>query len=552
MKVSLTIILLVIILPNATSQTIESQINKLYKSQNKKSGYSIGVFQDGEIIFQKQYGLANLDYDIKIDSQTVFDIASISKQFTAAAILLLEKENKLNIKDPISKYLPEIRHYKKGIPTIENLLNQTSGIKEVDPYFPVLDKNGYDVYTESELYNIIYRIKDLNFEPATKHQYTNSNYILLARIVRNVANKSLGDFLKEAVFEPLKMHSTFVYDNRYKVVKNRAVGYLEDNGTHYQFHKYGFALGGDGQIYTTTNDMFKWEKNLNNATIGTKDIWDKMYTKTVLKNGKQINYGMGVEFENYKGYQASGHSGMWSGGFVSKYLRFPEKGLTFFTVQNDLDWDYTDKFYALVDLFIKEEKKSKQKTQKSYDYKKTSSRELKKYEGKYYYFSNTDATMIRTINKEKDTLFYKNEDEKIGYLLPIGNDKFVYKESKEDKGNIITFDVSNNKKSFKFPTYENEMDRNFIEITLDNLLDKKKYVGTYYNSDFGLTRKIEMINGNLIYYSRNNTYTNEMVLISKNIFDSNIGQFTFNENKDGKITSFQMIDVVFKRIKNCD
>lgn len=149
----------------ASSQNLDSEIDKLYQVNDKEPGFSIAVFKGDKIILEKQYGIANLDYNVPISNETVFDIASIGKQFTAAAILLLEEEGKLSIKDPAYKYIENLPRYKKGNPTIENLLSQTSGIKEVDPYLDILDIGFNEYLSQSQMINIITNIKELKFKP---------------------------------------------------------------------------------------------------------------------------------------------------------------------------------------------------------------------------------------------------------------------------------------------------------------------------------------------------------------------------------------------------
>lgn len=181
----------------ASSQNLDSQIDKLYQVNNNEPGFSIAVFKGNEIILEKQYGSSNLDYNIPVTSETVFDIGSIAKQFTAGAILLLEHQGKLSIEEPAYKYIENFPRYKKGNPTIGQLLNQTSGIKEVDPYLEVCDINWRDYIRPAMLINIITNIDKLNFTPGEYFYYTNANYILLASIIEKASGMSYEDYLKK-------------------------------------------------------------------------------------------------------------------------------------------------------------------------------------------------------------------------------------------------------------------------------------------------------------------------------------------------------------------
>ena len=195
----IVIIFLLLIPKLATSQNIDAKVESLYQVKNNQPGFSIAVFKGNEIVLEKQYGIANLDYNTPITNETVFDIGSIAKQFTAVSILLLENEGKLSIKEPAYKYIDNLPRYKKGDPTIEQLLNQTSGIPEVDPYFYLADLSFNDLLTQSRVSNIIVNLKELNFKPGEYFEYTNANYILLAIIIEKVSEKSFAEFLQDHI-----------------------------------------------------------------------------------------------------------------------------------------------------------------------------------------------------------------------------------------------------------------------------------------------------------------------------------------------------------------
>lgn len=250
------------------SQNFEHKIDSLLNGYNNKPGCAVAVFSKGKIIFQKGYGYANLDYNIKITPKTVFDIASTAKQFTAACILLLMEQEKINLDDPIQKYLPELPNYKKGEIKIYDLLHHTSGLKDYLYYIYPLGKTYYDVFTEKKALQILTHLKELNFVPRTEYQYSNSNYLALAAIIRRITGMSIGEFAEKNIFEPLGMDDTFIYENSQKIIKNRAIGYSKENGNYAQNHSFGFAFGGDGQLYTTVLDFFKWNENFKTQTIG--------------------------------------------------------------------------------------------------------------------------------------------------------------------------------------------------------------------------------------------------------------------------------------------
>jgi CubicO group peptidase (beta-lactamase class C family) len=548
MKLLILVLILFLFSKPASSQNIEAQVDKLYQVNENEPGFSVAVFKGNEILFEKTYGNANLDYTIPITHQTVFDIASISKQFTAAAILLLEHEGKLSIKDPVYKYIDNLPRYKKGNPTIEHLLNQTSGIKEVDHYWGVLDLHKYDLKTESQMVNIITKVQELRFTPGEYFYYTNANYILLAAVVRNITGQSLGDYAQENIFEPLGMTHTLIRDNTYEIVKNRAIGYAEnEDGTFSKQHTHSFVLAGDGQVLTRPRDMFKWHLNLKNAVIGTSQIWQKMHTKATLNDGTVLNFGLGVEFETHNGYNAHGFDGMWTGGFVSKYLYFPKLDLAFFTTQNKFDWGFREQFFQFVDFYIPTT--NSKNNPLTYPEVKLPTSELKKYEGKYLYYYNDDDRKANSVKLKNNTLtVFTLDGDTIGELKPIGNQQFVFLMG--DSRAIVQFSFKNGTKQYTYDELEHETPWLFKEFQPYEHTEEelKEFEGHYYNKDFQIGKELRLENGVLMFYKRNGAWKNEMTSLAKDLLEIPISPIKFVRNKKNEVISFSLMGIVFEKI----
>ena len=541
----LTIFLLLI--PKlATSQNIDSKLDRLYQINSNQPGFSIAVFKGDKIILEKQYGIANLDYNVPITNETVFDIGSIAKQFTAVAILLLENEGKLSIKEPAYKYINNLLRYKKGDPTIEQLLNQTSGIPEVDPYFYLADLSFNDLLTQSRVSNIIVNLKELNFKPGEYFEYTNANYILLANIIEKVSEKSFAEFLQDHIFSPLKMENTIKKNRTYDIIKNRAIGYIEDEEAYYKMDLPATIYNGDGQILTTPKDMFKWHQGIRNATIGTPELWKKMHTKAKLNDGTTIDYGLGVEFETYNGYNAMGFDGMIMGGFVSKYLYFPELDIAFFTTQNTFEENFEERFFQLVDLYIPSKKQVNTNQNKENVIIKLPNNNLKKYEGNYIFLGN-EYEDIKTgiIKLKKKILVLTTADGKeIGKLEPIANQKFLM------DGNIIEFDIQANNKQYKFYANENEKPWLFKEYKpyKHTELKLKELEGIYLNKSLQVAKEIKFEDGELQLHYGKGAYSVELEALSKNLFSIPDYPIQFIRNKSGKIVSMKIMGLEFEKI----
>lgn len=530
-----------------SSQNLESEIDKLYEVKKSEPGFSVAVFKTNEILFEKQYGEANLDYNIPISSETVFDIGSIAKQFTAAAILILEQEGKLSIKDPAYKYIDNLPRYEKGNPTIEHLLNQTSGIKEVDPYWDAIDLYYRDFISQSQVINIITKVNALRFAPGEHFYYTNANYILLASIIEKVSGQPFSDYLQQNIFEPLNMRHTIMNTSLSRVIKNRAIGYIEDENQYYRAQLYSFVYNGDGQIMTNPGDMFKWHQGIKNSIIGTPELWSKMQTKATLNNGEKINFGLGVEFETHNGHEAMGFDGMIIGGFVSKFLYFPDLDIAFFTTQNTFNWDFRERFFKFVDLYIPlGESKNKAINYSEIDIPKS---ELKKYEGNYLFYYNDIDRKANTIKLKNNILYaFTLDGDKIGELRPIGNHEFIFLMG--DSKALIKFSFENDKKEYTFDELENEMPWLFKEFLPYEHSEKEleDYEGQYFNKEFQISRKLQLEDGVLQFYYRNGAWKDELTSLSKDLMEIPISPIQFLRNKKNEIESFTIMGLVFEKM----
>lgn len=525
-------------------QTSEQKIDKIFAEYNNQPGYAVAIYKNGEIDFQKGYGLANLEYDIKISPKSVFDIASISKQFTAFCILLLEQEGKLNLDDPIHKFIPELPIYKEGKVTVRQVLYHTSGIKEYIKFW-IATGHTYDDYINEQMaINILSKVKTLNFKPGTQHDYSNSNYVILARLIREISDMSIGKFVEKNVFEPLEMNDSFINEDQNKIVKNRAVSYYANSQDEFKRNYfYNFALGGAGQLNTTVQDFFKWNENFKTFTVGNKALFDKMLVSGTFGGSKSTEEGMGLEIENYKGLKAYGYEG-WFGGTVSKYLRFPNQDFAIFMVGNNSGFDM-DVFYSITDIYLKDSfkttKSTKIKKQKKVKTVKLSVSNLKSYEGSYW---QTEQNSARKIYVKNDTLRFQTDS---NLLLPISQDKFIL-----DEGNSQTqaeFKTNmNGQKVFRL-NFENgnNKDYNLYEPVSYNPTELEKFIGKYFNEDFGVTYDLSIQNEKIVIYIHGLGYT-YIEPIMENMFSSNsYGSFYFKSNNSNEINGFEYLGLEFVR-----
>ena len=245
--------------------------------------------RNDSLIYAKGYGMANLEYGIPITAQTIFEMGSVSKQFTAHAILLLAHQGKLSLGDDIHKYLPWLPDFGKKI-TVSNLLYHTSGIRDYDQLLSIAGTTQEDVITGEHIIKVLSKQRTLNFDPGNQYMYSNSGYFLLGEIVHTVTGKTLRQFTDSAVFKPLGMNNTHFHDDYIEIVPNRAYPYP-------QADKMGIvnssAVGAKG-LFTNIDDMSKWAMNFLNSKSPDYPIIEQMMQSGKLNSGKEIEVGVGI------------------------------------------------------------------------------------------------------------------------------------------------------------------------------------------------------------------------------------------------------------------
>jgi CubicO group peptidase (beta-lactamase class C family) len=310
--------------PTGSPNQSNEKVDRLFAQWDKPGspGCALGVIKDGKFIYKRGYGSANLDYNAPLSSESVFDIASTSKQFTAASILLLVRRGVISLDDDIHKYFPELPTYEAPI-TLNHLIHHTSGIRDCLQLRGMADRND-EFSNNEESVELIARQKGLNFKPGERIAYSNSNYALLAEIVRRASGKSLREFAEENIFRPLGMANTHINDDRGAVVKNRVISYLSHGGGRYsQFVNTIEA----SNLLTTVEDLAKWDQNFYDNKIGGEGFNQAMLRGAKLNNGQEMPYAFGLMYGKYKGLKAVSHNGQMF-GFSAEIIRFPEQRFT--------------------------------------------------------------------------------------------------------------------------------------------------------------------------------------------------------------------------------
>lgn len=310
-----------------------ARIDDIFKQWNRLDtpGAAVAVIKDGKPAYQKGYGSANLEYDVPIVPDTIFHVASVSKQFTAMALVLLEQEGKLSLEDDIHKYLTELPDYGHKI-AIRNLLQHTSGIRDQWETLSLAGWRMDDVITQKQILRMLFHQRELNFPPGTRHLYSNGGYTLAAEIVERVSGKPFPQFCDERIFRPLGMTHTHFHDDHRRIVRDRAYSYDKTNDG-FRASPMNYANVGATSLFTTAPDLAKWLDNFREPKVGGPNAIARLQEQAVLANGEKIDYALGVSVSKYRGLRTISHGGA-DAGYRSYVVWFPDQQLGVALVSN--------------------------------------------------------------------------------------------------------------------------------------------------------------------------------------------------------------------------
>jgi CubicO group peptidase (beta-lactamase class C family) len=335
----------------AGASEVRASVDEVFSGYDRTDspGCALGVMHDGELVYARGYGMANLDHGIALDPGSVFRIGSVSKQFTAAAIALAAQEGALSLDDDIRRWLPEMPEYGRPI-SVRMLLHHTSGIRD---YLTLADLVGLredDWYTEAEALELIARQRSTNFVPGSEFLYSNSGYFLLSQIIRRATGKTLREYAEERIFDPLDMNDTHFHDDHAEVVRDRASGYAAD-GDGYRISMTTLDMVGDGGVFTSVEDLLAWDRNFYEPSVGGRELLSVLLRRGVLTGGDSLDYALGLEHGSYRGLPVVSHGGAFV-GFRADLVRFPEQRFSVATLCNVATADPTSLSYGVADLFL--------------------------------------------------------------------------------------------------------------------------------------------------------------------------------------------------------
>ncbi len=336
------------------SHVSETDMDSIFFAFNRPdtTGCAVGVVCNGELIFSKGYGVANLDYGIPIRPDSRFMIASISKQFAAAALMMMAQEGVLDLDENLRTYIPELPEFEKPI-TARQIIHHTSGLRDIFNLLSLADIGLDNTTTNEDALVMLSRQQRLNFDPGSEHLYSNSGYFLMSVLVKNVTGMSLRDYTHKHFFEPIGMTATHWHDDTEIIVPNRVISYRPTSRGPGQFYRGNMERIGARGLFTTIEDFAKWDANFIENHSHLEDFTRTMTRPGFTHSRDSINYATGLRHGKYKALPTVGHGGSYM-GFRTHYMRFPKYQMGFIVFCNQSDISPATYSRQVADLYLRE------------------------------------------------------------------------------------------------------------------------------------------------------------------------------------------------------
>jgi CubicO group peptidase (beta-lactamase class C family) len=523
-------------------------VDRLFTQWDKPEspGCALAIIQNGKIIYQRGYGMANLEYDIPISSSSVFDIGSNSKQFTAMCIVLLARQNLLTLDDELQQHIPEIPQYSHPI-TLRHLICHTSGLRD---YLNLMDLAGIiweNDYPEEEIIALMARQQSLNFKPGTEQLYCNSGYFLLAEIVKRVSGKSLRLFAEEQIFVPLGMKNTHFHDDFKEIVKNRADGYAPKEEGGFQIDMSLHDSCGDGQLYTTVEDLLLWDRNFYRNILGGcgQDLIEEIMTPGKLDNGEIVSGAFGLLIGDHGGLKTVSHGGSWM-GYKSDFIRFPDSQFSVICLANLSTFNPTKLAFQVADLYLEHEyteeiPKPMPRSVQSIDLP------LAELQLRTGFYRNLTSGNIWELDLKDEKLMARR-----GWVyFQLMSIDSIHFESAVDAVFDYNFEffTDPNKSSIKVDTCDHNGIQSFVleKISINPHILLTDYIGNYYSNELEFGCKI-YLDENKLYVKYKGSTPFQLKYVEQNLLLLEAAKIEFTRNEQEQIIGFDRCGDRVRRI----
>jgi CubicO group peptidase (beta-lactamase class C family) len=539
------------------AQSLTEKVDHVFAEWNTTSspGCALAVVKDGRIIYERGYGMANLELGISITPQSVFDIGSVSKEITALAMLLLVQDGKISPDDDVRKYIPELPDYGNTI-TLRHMLHHTSGLRNYDDLFDLVGIPEADLTTDRDALELTARQKGVNFKPGEEFLYSDTNFFLMSVVVKRVTGQTLRQFAQERIFGPLGMTSTHYHDDHTMIVPRRATGYAPHNGGGFEIDMSNFEQVGDGSVMTTVEDLFKWDQNFEHPIVGGTEGIRLLTTPGTLNNGQPIPYGMGLFIDRYRGQKWIHHSGEWV-GYRAAFSRFPDQHFSTLLTCNCIgSMNPMGMAKQVADIYLANEFAQAEKASAAQPAANVPAAELQQYVGKYWSQKNGALRNFEV----RDQKLVMTAPGMTYDMFPLGSGQFEALESDSEHRDKYIFRKSNRTGQFELEAWEGGAPATYSAVKgpLPDPSRLPEYVGSYRNDELQSVWKLVVRDGKLI---RQQWMAEDQELQPAFpdgfIADLSEGQFLmhFNRDAEGKITGFDAAtDMVrpmtFRKLEN--
>ncbi len=540
----LVVVLGLLFMPTLSAQEQTKAIDALFEAWTTPTspGAAIAIMREGEVVYRKGFGSANLEYDLPITPTTVFHAASLSKQFTAFAILQLAEAGQLSLTDDVHKYLPELQDYGEVI-TIRHLLTHTSGMRDQWRLLALAGWAREDVVRNREILDLAARQRGLNFSPGDRFMYSNLGYTLLAEIVSRVSGQSFASYTREHIFVPLEMEDSQFYDDYHQIVKHRAYSYGQKAGETVK-RPLNLSTVGATSLFTTVDDLLKWAQNFTSLRIGSPSIMEEMKQGAKLNSGAVLDVLAGQFHGTYLGRDVYLHSGS-DAGFRSYLLRFPAEGISVALLANTSTADVETLAFSAASHFlpsVKADAQSGTGAAKKGDYPHPENifielpiSDLQAFVGKYWEHNNWYDREIRLT--EEGLSYYRPGSGKATKLRPVGPNSFKMIDDTEDV--TVTFKKNGHGLATMLVRVNDEPE--IEHLAYDNFA-LSGYTGDYYSEELAVTYSVRVKQDQLVLYTLR---TGEIALksVARDYFtcsDRNYKKVQFRRDEQGNLTGFSV------------
>ena len=528
----------------APADNPSKRVDELFQKMDTtvSPGCALSVMRDGHIIYERGYGMADLDHNVPITPTTVFHVASMSKQFTAASILMLAQEGKLSLDDPVRKYIPELPDF--GTPvTIRQLIHHTSGLRD---QWDLLGLSGWryslDLITDDDVLSVISRQKDLNFTPGSKHLYSNTGYTLLAQVVKRVSGQSFREFTTARIFEPLNMKSTHFRDDHAEIVKNMAYGYEPAKDT-FRISLTNFDTVGATSLLTTVEDLLHWDENFYHPAVGGEALIKQMVERGKLNNGEQLSYASGLDMGSYRGLKTVDHGGA-DAGYRSDMVRFPDQHFSVACLCNLATANPGELTRKVAEIYLAKEMKPEEKPAEETEKGVTlTAEQLNSKVGTY--LNPEDDSVLRLLVKEGKLRVVAGSDEETYELKALAENRFrlliapvEMTFEKPEPGGLLQFVLKGGDgKPNHFAS---------VPSFAPSESQLNEYTGVYSSEEIEPLYDLRLEKGELVLHRLRNK-PDTLRPVTLDFFAGSIGSIRFTRNSSGRISGFTLTT---GRIKN--